>query len=79
MNNDIITNIKKYSKKLFNVVWSKIEKYIPFKDEFTILYAEFRNAWQDFLKIKQVVYVREKVSSFEYNLIVDNIGQLRDK
>ncbi|CAB3225976.1 unnamed protein product [Arctia plantaginis] len=60
MNNDLITNIKKYSKKLFNVVWSKIEKYIPFKDEFTILYAEFRNAWQDFLKIKQVVYVREK-------------------
>nr|XP_049706191.1 uncharacterized protein LOC110382727 isoform X1 [Helicoverpa armigera]XP_049706192.1 uncharacterized protein LOC110382727 isoform X2 [Helicoverpa armigera]XP_049706193.1 uncharacterized protein LOC110382727 isoform X3 [Helicoverpa armigera]XP_049706194.1 uncharacterized protein LOC110382727 isoform X4 [Helicoverpa armigera]XP_049706195.1 uncharacterized protein LOC110382727 isoform X5 [Helicoverpa armigera] len=60
MNNDLITNIKKYSKKLFNVVWSKIEKYIPFKDEFTQLYAEFRNAWQNFLKTKQVVYVREK-------------------
>ncbi|CAH0598289.1 unnamed protein product [Chrysodeixis includens] len=60
MNNDLITNIKKYSKKLFDVVWSKIEKYIPFKDEFTQLYAEFRNAWQNFLKTKQVVYVREK-------------------
>lgn len=61
MNNDLITNIKKYSKKLFDVVWSKIEKYIPFKDEFLQLYAEFRNAWQNFLKTKQVVYVREKV------------------
>ncbi|CAH1641791.1 unnamed protein product [Spodoptera littoralis] len=60
MNNDLITNIKKYSKKLFNFVWSKIEKYIPFKDEFTQLYAEFRNAWENFLKTKQVVYVREK-------------------
>lgn len=61
MNNDLITNIKKYSKKLFNFVWTKIEKYIPFKDEFTQLYAEFRNAWENFLKTKQVVYVREKV------------------
>ncbi|KAH9643130.1 hypothetical protein HF086_010582 [Spodoptera exigua] len=60
MNNDLITNIKKYSKKLFNFVWAKIEKYIPFKDEFTQLYAEFRNAWENFLKTKQVVYVREK-------------------
>lgn len=60
MNNDLITNIKKYSKKLFNFVWTKIEKYIPFKDEFTQLYAEFRNAWENFLKTKQVVYVREK-------------------
>lgn len=60
MNNDLITNIKKYSRKLFDVVWSKIEKYIPFKDEFTQLYAEFKSAWQNFLKTKQVVYVREK-------------------
>ena len=61
MNNDLITNIKKYSKILFNVVWTKIEKYIPFKDEFMQLYAEFRSAWQNFLKTKQVVYVTEKV------------------
>ncbi|XP_075986269.1 apolipoprotein lipid transfer particle [Anticarsia gemmatalis] len=60
MNNDLITNIKKYSKKLFDVVWSKIEKYIPFKDEFTQLYTEFKAAWQSFLQTKQVVYVREK-------------------
>ncbi|KAJ8708722.1 hypothetical protein PYW08_010104 [Mythimna loreyi] len=60
MNNDLITNIKKYSKKLFDVVWTKIEKYIPFKDEIMQLYAEFRNAWQNFLKTKQVVYVTEK-------------------
>ncbi|CAK1589696.1 unnamed protein product [Parnassius mnemosyne] len=60
VNNDLITNIKKYSKKLWNVVWSKIEKYIPFKDEFKQLFAEFRNAWENFLKTPQVVYVIEK-------------------
>lgn len=61
MNNDVITNIKKYSRKLWVAIWTKIEKYIPFKDEFTQLYAEFRNGWQNFLKTKQVQYVREKV------------------
>lgn len=65
MNNDLITNVKKYSKALVNVVWSKIEKYIPFKEEIMQLYAEFRNAWETFLKTKQVVYVRDKVSSFD--------------
>ncbi|XP_013168741.1 PREDICTED: uncharacterized protein LOC106118616 [Papilio xuthus] len=60
VNNDLITNIKKYSKKLWNVVWEKMEKYIPFKDEFKQLYAEFRNAWENFMKTPQVVYVREK-------------------
>ncbi|XP_072946200.1 uncharacterized protein Apoltp [Epargyreus clarus] len=60
MNNDIITNIKKYSKKLWGVIWSKVEKFIPFKDEFTQLYAEFRNAWENFLKTPQVVYVKDK-------------------
>lgn len=63
MNNDLITNIKKYSKSLWNVIWGKIEKYIPFKDEFMQLYAEFELAWKTFLKTEQVVYVREKVSS----------------
>ncbi|XP_052751003.1 uncharacterized protein LOC113509342 [Galleria mellonella] len=60
IHNDLITNIKKYSKKLFDVVWAKIEKYIPFKDEIMQLYAEFKNAWEVFLKTKQVVYVRDK-------------------
>ncbi|XP_049881187.1 uncharacterized protein LOC126377497 [Pectinophora gossypiella] len=60
VHNDVITNIKKYSRKLWNVVWSKVEKYIPFKDEIMQLYAEFKNAWQTFLKTDQVVYVREK-------------------
>ncbi|KAM3962221.1 LOW QUALITY PROTEIN: apolipoprotein lipid transfer particle [Aphomia sociella] len=60
IHNDLITNVKKYSKKLFNVIWIKIEKYIPFKDEFMQLYAEFKNAWEVFLKTKQVVYVRDK-------------------
>ncbi|XP_013138334.1 PREDICTED: uncharacterized protein LOC106103192 [Papilio polytes] len=62
VHNDLITNIKKYSKKLWNVVWEKMEKYIPFKDEFKQLYAEFRNAWENFMKTPQVVYVREKVN-----------------
>ncbi|KAI8423686.1 hypothetical protein MSG28_012721 [Choristoneura fumiferana] len=60
MNNDLLTNIKKYSNKFWNVIWGKIEKYIPFKDEFLQLYAEFRNAWENFLKTPQVVYVRDK-------------------
>ncbi|XP_045454917.1 apolipophorins [Melitaea cinxia] len=60
VNNDIITNIKKYTKKLWNVVWGKIEKYIPFTDEFKQLYNEFRNAWETFLKTPPVVYVRDK-------------------
>ncbi|XP_045507000.1 apolipophorins [Colias croceus] len=60
INNDIITNIKKYSKKLWNVIWSKLEKYIPFTEEFKQLYNEFKNAWENFLKTPQVVYVREK-------------------
>lgn len=61
VNNDLITNIKKYSRKLWNVVWEKVEKYIPFKDEFKQLFAEFKNAWENFMKTPQVVYVREKV------------------
>lgn len=64
VNNDIITNIKKYTKKLWNVVWGKIEKYIPFTDEFKQLYNEFRNAWETFLKTAPVVYVRDKVSLY---------------
>ncbi|XP_068624199.1 uncharacterized protein Apoltp [Battus philenor] len=60
VNNDLITNIKKYSKKLWNVVWEKVEKYIPFKDEFQQLFAEFNNAWQNFLKTPQIMYIREK-------------------
>nr|XP_034825791.1 apolipophorins [Maniola hyperantus] len=60
VNNDIITNIKKYTKKLWNVIWNKVEKYIPFTDEFKQLYNEFRNAWENFLKTPQVVYVIEK-------------------
>ncbi|CAH0714994.1 unnamed protein product, partial [Brenthis ino] len=60
VNNDIITNVKKYSRKLWNVIWGKIEKYIPFTDEFRQLFNEFRNAWENFLKTPQVVYVREK-------------------
>ncbi|XP_041972420.1 uncharacterized protein LOC121728328 [Aricia agestis] len=60
VNNDIITNIKKYSKKLWNVVWGKIEKYLPFTDEFMQLYNEFKNAWETFLKTPQVEYVRAK-------------------
>ncbi|XP_028030625.1 uncharacterized protein LOC114243361 [Bombyx mandarina] len=60
VNNDLITNIKKYSKKLWDAVWTKIEKYIPFKDEIVQLYNEFKDSWQDFLKTPQVVYVREK-------------------
>ncbi|XP_026316021.1 uncharacterized protein LOC113227343 [Hyposmocoma kahamanoa] len=60
VNNDVLTNIRQYSKKLWNVVWNKIEQYIPFKDEVLQLYAEFRNAWENFLKNEQVVYVKEK-------------------
>ncbi|KAI5644618.1 von willebrand factor type D domain-containing protein [Phthorimaea operculella] len=60
VNNDLFTNIKKYSTKLWNVLWGKIEKYIPFKEEFIQLYREFKNTWQTFLQIEQVVYVREK-------------------
>ncbi|CAH2241543.1 jg25523 [Pararge aegeria aegeria] len=60
VNNDIITNIKKYTKKLWYVIWNKVEKYIPFTEEFKQLYNEFRNAWENFLKTPQVVYVREK-------------------
>ncbi|XP_060807756.1 uncharacterized protein LOC106135284 [Amyelois transitella] len=60
MNNDYLTNIKKYSRKLFDVIWGKLEKYIPFKDEIAQLYAEFKSAWEAFLKTKQVVYIREK-------------------
>ncbi|XP_053620364.1 uncharacterized protein Apoltp [Plodia interpunctella] len=60
MNNDVLTNIKKYSRKLFDNIWAKLEKYIPFKDEVVQLYAEFKSAWQTFLKTKQVVYIREK-------------------
>ncbi|XP_047539341.1 uncharacterized protein LOC125072709 [Vanessa atalanta] len=60
VNNDIITNIKKYTRKLWNVIWGKIEKYIPFTDEFKQLFNEFKNAWENFLKTPQVVYVREK-------------------
>ncbi|KAI8423689.1 hypothetical protein MSG28_012724 [Choristoneura fumiferana] len=48
------------NNKFWNVIWGKIEKYIPFKDEFLQLYAEFRNAWENFLKTPQVVYVRDK-------------------
>ncbi|XP_063394239.1 uncharacterized protein LOC134679271 [Cydia fagiglandana] len=58
--NDLLTNIKKYSSKFWNVIWGKIEKYIPFKEEFVQLYAEFKNGWENFLKTQQVVYVREK-------------------
>ncbi|XP_028158784.1 uncharacterized protein LOC114351683 isoform X6 [Ostrinia furnacalis] len=87
MNNDLVTNVKKYSKALFNVVWSKIEKYIPFKEEIMQLYAEFRNAWETFLKTKQVVYVRDKYTEayvrlkwwYDYFLIgeaLDRVGEI---
>ncbi|KAG6459272.1 hypothetical protein O3G_MSEX011302, partial [Manduca sexta] len=87
MNNDLITNIKKYSKKLWEAVWNNIEKYIPFKDEIMQLYAEFRNAWQNFLKTPQVVYVREKYQEayvrlkwwYDYFLIgeaLDTVGEI---
>ncbi|RVE52154.1 hypothetical protein evm_003227, partial [Chilo suppressalis] len=87
VNNDLVTNIKKYSKKFMNVVWSKIEKYIPFKEEIMQLYAEFRNAWESFLKIKQVVYVRDKYTEaytrlkwwYDYFLIgeaLDKVGEI---
>ncbi|KOB74368.1 Apolipoprotein of lipid transfer particle-I/II [Operophtera brumata] len=51
----------KYSKKIWTTIWNKIEKYIPFKDEFTQLYTEFRNAWQNFLKTKHVVYTTGEI------------------
>ncbi|CAH2058175.1 unnamed protein product, partial [Iphiclides podalirius] len=60
VNNDLITNVKKYSKKLWSVMWEKVERYIPFKDEIRQLYSEFKSAWENFLKTPQVVYVREK-------------------
>ncbi|CAG9122181.1 unnamed protein product [Plutella xylostella] len=60
VNEDIITNIKKYSKKLWNVAWDKIQKYIPFKDELGQLYAEFSNACDNFMHTPPVMYVREK-------------------
>ncbi|VVC87836.1 unnamed protein product [Leptidea sinapis] len=68
MNDDIITNIKKYTRKFWNVLWSKIEKYVPFTEEVRQLYHEFKNAWENFLKIPQVVYVREKYNEAYYRL-----------
>ncbi|GBP16851.1 Apolipophorins [Eumeta japonica] len=60
MNNDLLTNIKKYTKKIWSTIWTKIEKYIPFKDEIIALYSEFKSALESFMQTEQVVYVREK-------------------
>ncbi|XP_022117827.2 uncharacterized protein LOC110995124 [Pieris rapae] len=84
MNNDIITNVKKYTRKLWNVIWSKIEKYIPFTEEFKQLYNEFKTAWENFLETPQVVYVREKCKEayvrlkwwYDYFLIGDALDSL---
>ncbi|CAG9568621.1 unnamed protein product [Danaus chrysippus] len=84
IHNDIITNIKKYTKKLVNVIWTKIEKYIPFTDEFKQLFNEFKNAWENFLKTPQVVYVREKYNEayvrlrwwYDYFLIGEALDQI---
>ncbi|CAK1547731.1 unnamed protein product [Leptosia nina] len=84
VNDDIITNIKKYTRKLWNVIWSKIEKYVPFTEEFKQLYNEFKSAWENFLKTPQVVYVREKCKEayirlkwwYDYFLIGDALDAI---
>ncbi|CAG9792371.1 unnamed protein product [Diatraea saccharalis] len=85
--NDLVTNIKKYSKKSFNFLWQKVEKYIPFKEEIMQLYAEFKNAWESFMKTKQVVYIKDKYTEayvrlrwwYDYFLIgeaLDRVGEI---
>jgi hypothetical protein len=64
MSNDLMTNIKKYGEKLVNLVWSKIEEYIPFKKEITELYMKFEEAYESFLTTDVVVQAKKKVSCF---------------